>query len=86
MDWIGGKNMSGLSDKQEEIYEWCKREYGAEFNEDLLAIIIDRIMWNEREAVLELKKNIKARPHLDLGTMGIVIMLIDEIFGEKLSQ
>ncbi len=39
-----------------------------------------------REAVLRLKEWLNARSHLDIGTRAITLTLIDEIFGDKLTQ
>jgi len=47
-----------LSSNQQEIFDWCKREYADMFKKDLLALIIDRVMQNERKAVLRIQERI----------------------------
>ena len=83
----GGRGMS-LSDKREEMFEWIKTQYSDKLGLDLIALIIDRIMQDDREAVRELKKNTGCNP-INSREKQIVDLFkerIDKIFGEKLTK
>lgn len=68
-----------LSDKREEMFEWIKTQYSDKLGLDLIALIIDRIMQDDREAVRELKARNTITHEIDIDD-------INEIFGEKIEE